>query len=301
MASPASHDQERRPSDGRGHRIPRQRTGRRRKDQQVRRRGSVKRGWTTWTTAIVDPRVTAIIPIVIDVLNVQKSMEHHFEAYGFWAPAIKDYVNHKITERMDTPGHDEILRICDPFSYRERLTMPKYIVNASGDEFFVPDSSQFYFDELPAPKYLRYVPNANHSLKGTDAVFSIHAFYDAILKKTPLPQFGWTMEKDGSITVTTKDAPKEVNLWQATNPKARDFRIDSIGKAFTKTTLNSESEGKYVATVDKPESGWTAFFVELVYDVGGTFPLKFTTQVSIVPDKLPHSIEEYRQTLRAGK
>jgi PhoPQ-activated pathogenicity-related protein len=45
----------------------------------------------------------------------------------------------------------------DPYSYRDRLTMPKFIVNASGDQYFPPDSSQFYFGDLPGEKYLRYV------------------------------------------------------------------------------------------------------------------------------------------------
>ena len=36
----------------------------------------------------------------------------------------------------------------------------------------------------------------------------------------------------------------------------------------------------------------TAFFVKLVFDRGGPTPFKFTTQVSIVPDVLPHRIEE---------
>src|SRR5262245_3079514 len=45
--------------------------------------GASKRGWTTWTTAIVDKRVVAIIPLVVDLLNVGPSFQHHFEAYGF--------------------------------------------------------------------------------------------------------------------------------------------------------------------------------------------------------------------------
>ena len=44
------------------------------------------------------------------------------------------------------------------------------MVNASGDQFFLPDSSQFYFDDLSGEKYLRYVPNASHSLEKTDAL-----------------------------------------------------------------------------------------------------------------------------------
>jgi hypothetical protein len=50
--------------------------------------------------------------------------------------------------------------------------------------------------------------------------------------------------------------------------------------------------------VKKPAKGWTAFFVELVFDSGTKVPYKFTTQVSIVPDKLPHSFEEFRRTIK---
>ncbi len=46
--------------------------------------GGSKRGWTTWMTAAVDKRVVAMMPIVIDVLNVDVSMRHHYSAYGFW-------------------------------------------------------------------------------------------------------------------------------------------------------------------------------------------------------------------------
>ena len=48
--------------------------------------GGSKRGWTTWTTAAVDKRVVAIVPMVIDLLNIEPSFEHHYRAYGFFAP-----------------------------------------------------------------------------------------------------------------------------------------------------------------------------------------------------------------------
>ena len=37
--------------------------------------GGSKRGWTTWTTAAVDRRVVAIMPAVIDLLNLEKSFD----------------------------------------------------------------------------------------------------------------------------------------------------------------------------------------------------------------------------------
>ena len=127
-------------------------------------------------TAAVDPRVAAIIPIVIDVLNVEPSIRHHAEAYGFWTEAVGNYYEHRILQRTGDPALAKLLRIEDPYFYRDRFTMPKYVINSAGDQFFCPDSSQFYFADLPGEKLLRYVPNADHSLKGSDAPSSLIAY-----------------------------------------------------------------------------------------------------------------------------
>src|SRR6266851_4652492 len=185
--------------------------------------GASKRGWTTWTAAAVDRRVIAIAPAVIDLLNVEPSFIHHWRAYGAWSDAVKDYVDQGLMDRMGTPAFHALMRIEEPYEYRDRLTMPKFIVNAAGDQFFLPDSSQFYFDDLRGEKHLRYVPNANHSLDKTDALESVQAFYAAVVSGTPRPEIKWTFEPDGSIKVTAKERPQEVRLWQATNPTARNF------------------------------------------------------------------------------
>ena len=48
-------------------------------------------------------------------------------------------------DQLDTPAFQKLMEIEDPYSYRDRLTMPKLIVNAAGDQFFLPDSSQLLF------------------------------------------------------------------------------------------------------------------------------------------------------------
>ena len=249
--------------------------------------GGSKRGWTTWLTGVVDKRVVAIVPIVIDVLNVKDSMLHHHAAYGFWAPSIGDYVAHGITERMHHPRMADLYNLVDPYSYRHRLTMPKFIVNGSGDQFFLPDSSRFYFDQLQGEKHLRYVANADHGLDGSDAVESIASFYWMIVNNKKRPEFSWTFETDGSIKVKTKDSPAQVLLWQATNPEARDFRNESFGPHYQSQALQDQGNGTYVAKLSEPSQGWTAAFVELTFDVGGPRPLKFTTAVRVLPDTLP--------------
>ncbi|MGE0883670.1 MAG: PhoPQ-activated pathogenicity-related family protein [Blastocatellales bacterium] len=257
--------------------------------------GGSKRGWTTWLVGVVDKRVAAIMPLVIDALNSEAITRHHYEALGFFSPSLKDYVNHGLfPHKIGTPEYRAVLKIEDAYEYRHRpaLKMPKFMINAAGDEFFLPDNSQFYYGDLPEEKHIRYVPNAKHNLAGSDAVDSMIAFYQAILSGKPRPRFLWKKQKDGSLIVTPIDKPKEVNLWQATNPNARDFKLDVIGKAYTSSPLKPEKNGTYVGRVAKPEKGYTAFFVEMVYDSGGGYPFKFTTEVSIVPDVLEYKFED---------
>jgi PhoPQ-activated pathogenicity-related protein len=166
--------------------------------------------------------------------------------------------------------------------------MPKFLINATGDQFFVPDSSQFYFDELPGVKYLRYVPNADHSLDGTDAWETLLTCYHAVLTRAPLPQFSWKIPRPETLEVRWQTVPSHVKLWQATNPEKRDFRLDSIGKVWTSTDLPITKDGVCVATVASPETGWRAFLLELTFpNEKISVPFKFTTPVSVVPDREP--------------
>jgi PhoPQ-activated pathogenicity-related protein len=257
--------------------------------------GGSKRGWTTWLVGATDDRVTAIIPLVIDALNSEAITKHHFEAYGFFSSALDDYVEQGLFPgKIGTPEYRAVLKIEDPYEYlgRPRLKMPKFMIDASGDQFFLPDNSQFYWGRIQEEKHIRYVPNAKHNLAGSDAVDSLIAFYDAVVTGRPRPRFSWTKQADGTLVVKPVDKPREVRLWQATNPKARDFRVDTIGNAYTSTMLSPRPDGTYVAPPPKPAAGWTAYFVELTYDSGTKTPFKFTTEVAVTPDVLPFKWEE---------
>ncbi len=296
--------------------------------------GASKRGWTTWLSAATDPRVTAIMPIVIDVLNMEVQMAHHYSAYGFYSSAIQDYVDMQIFERFGLPEGDSLLKIVDPYQYRRRLTMPKMIINSTGDQFFLPDSSRFYLGNpdpaanVPGENNLYYAPNTDHGLSSSDrlsadvgAYNAMLAFYNSFLRGVERPTFHWTVDKaNGTITVYTEKPPRTVKLWQATNRSARDFRLATIGEAWSsieltpyceeekgeeegemeetavKQTEGEEEEcdsGVYVGTVEIPEEGqgWTAFFIQLIYP-GPDRNLEdvdfaFSTEVVVVPDVYP--------------
>jgi PhoPQ-activated pathogenicity-related protein len=249
--------------------------------------GAAKHGWTAWTTAAVDPRVAAIIPAVDDQLNLEASLRHHFCVYGFWSPALRDYLDAGFLDLLGTPQSHRLMEIVDPYTYRDRLTLPKFIVNAVGDPNFTPDASRFYFDDLPGEKYLRYIPNTDHTLKNSDARESVIAFYQALLAGKPRPRLTWTFEPNGDIRVVTPDKPTSVKLWQATTKANRDFRLSSLGPAFRGTDLHDLNGGVYIGRVFKPEVGFTAYFVELTYPGIGKYPMKFTSGVRVSPDNEP--------------
>jgi PhoPQ-activated pathogenicity-related protein len=255
--------------------------------------GGSKRGWTTWTTAAVDKRVRGIFPIVIDMLNVVPSFKHHFAAYGFYAPAVGDYESKGIMKWQDTEAYAKLMKIVEPFEYRDRLTMPKYLINATGDQFFLPDSWRFYWDELQGPKHLRYVPNGEHSLRETDAYETLLAGYACIVHDMPMPQLEWDSPSPGVLHVQAKGmAPKEVKLWTADNPKERDFRVDTIGRSWKARELKAaDADGMAVqVSVGPPQKGYRAFMVEMTFQQKPMpAPLKMTTGVFVIPDVLPHA------------
>lgn len=261
--------------------------------------GGSKHGWTTWLAAVVDERVAAAIPIVIDLLNMDKSFRHHLGTYGFWAPAIHDYADMDIFDHIGTPEMTALTNIVDPYVYRDRLTIPRFIVNSAGDEFFLPDSSQFYYQDLsPAGnrsgggKYLRYVPNAAHSLDSAAAVETVLMYIHAALNDVELPEFTWQIEADGTLVVNSPTSePSDVKLWQASNSSARDFRYSTIGSGWSQISLPDQGGGRWEAQVDEPAVGWTAYFIEMHYPGDGLFDYTFTTGVHVTPCTLPFSAD----------
>ncbi len=258
--------------------------------------GASKRGWTTWLTAAVDDRVKGIAPVVIDVLDMDDQIDRHFKSYGEYSFAINDYVELNVFQSFGTPAGDELQAIVDPFAYVERYTMPKLILNATGDEFFLPDGSRLYFDQLPEPKELIYQPNIGHGSGDLDILSLLGdatSFYLGVARDETRPGVDWEILPTGAIRATAEVAPEQVRLYQATTdtPGQRDFRLTNrfgqeVGPEWTYTVLTPAKQGGnvFVGAVPYPDQDdWTGFFLEFRFD-----GYKLTTDVSIKPDWLPY-------------
>ena len=248
--------------------------------------GASKRGWTTWTTAATDDRVVAIIPVVIDMLNLEESFEHHWRNYGFWAPAVDNYVSEGVMDWMGTPEFDRLLEITEPYSFRSDFDMPKLLINAAGDQFFQPDSWEFYWNELIGEKHMQYVPNFGHDLSESDALPNMISFYASVLNDSPRPGYDWKVLEDKiQLTLDPANKPISVKAWTASNPNARDFRVDEFGPNWKSTEMKITDSGIYELSLENPEEGYKGYFIEATF--AGKTPLKITSGVEVMPRIYP--------------
>ena len=252
--------------------------------------GASKRGWATWTTAIVDDRVIAIIPVVIDVLNVESSFNHHWRCYGAWSPAINDYINEGIMDWTGSKEYARLLELVEPYSFIDQLTLPKFLINATGDEFFITDSWQFYWNDLVGDKYIQYVPNANHGLNGTYNLGSLVAFYNAVITESAIPKVDWSVSADSIYIEVLSDVNYKVTKWEAVNENARDFRVPVIGKVWKDLELSKTPDNQYAIHFSAPENGYKAGLLEIVFDSGTEVPFTFTTGTVVTPNTYPFGL-----------
>lgn len=233
--------------------------------------GASKRGWTTWLTGAHDKRVEAIGPMVIDVLNMPVSLDYHLTAWNEYSEQINDYIKLEIPQTVNTPEGKALTEMIDPYSYREKLTMPKLIFIGTNDEYWPVDAVKNYFEDIPGENYIHYTPNAGHGLDGGEkALRSLSAFWGRTLAKNPYADMDYSITADtesATIWVTTKSSDLlSIYLWSA-DSEDRDFRDEEW-----KSTKISEA-GEVTYTVKYPKTGFKAFYIDLEFadPKGGTY------------------------------
>ncbi len=250
--------------------------------------GASKRGWTTWNVAAVDDRVMGMAPVVIDLLNIIPSFQHHWQCYGEWAEAIDPYVNLSIMNWIETDEFLAMLKLVEPYQFLERLTMPKLLINATCDEFFVTDSWKFYWDDLQGENYLQYVPNVGHGLHGSYLPENLVSFYHSTITDTKIPDFKWHISKDTIFAKLDPANNYQIRIWEAINEKGRDFKSYVVGEeAWKMETLKISEDGSYAIPISAPESGYKGALLEVVFNPDSEFPLSLTSGTVITPDTYP--------------
>jgi PhoPQ-activated pathogenicity-related protein len=227
--------------------------------------GASKRGWTTWLTGASDPRVTAIGPMVIDILNMPVNLAHQMKAYGGYSVEIQDYVNLGIVQGIRSKSGKALVTMIDPYSYRGKLTMPKMLFMGTNDPYWVIDNVKNYLPAIPGDNLLHYVPNAGHDLgDGKSAFRALSAFFGITMAKGRYPVCTWKTKENKKDVRLTVDATKAILtgavLWYA-DSRDEDFRND---KWYSKD-LGIKNRSRIKVSERFPASGYRAFYLDLNY------------------------------------
>ncbi|HUH48083.1 MAG TPA: PhoPQ-activated protein PqaA family protein, partial [Arenibacter sp.] len=227
--------------------------------------GASKRGWTTWLTGASDKRVETIAPMVIDVLNMPVSLEYQLIVWNEYSDQINDYIKLEIPETVRSADGNALVQMIDPYSYRDKLTMPKLIFIGTNDQYWPVDAIKNYIDEIPGENYIHYVPNAGHDLGGGEqALRALSAFWGKSLNKDPQSDLGYEIKSDKeSATLTVTSESEELlnaYLWSA-NSEDRDFRDED----WSPTNIEVKKGEPIFYRVPFPEKGFKAFYIDLEY------------------------------------
>lgn len=241
--------------------------------------GASKRGWTTWLTSAVDARVTALAPMVIDMLNMAPQMKHQVESFGEFSEQLQDYTSKGLQKFLGTEPGTRLTSIVDPYNYRDQIDQPKLIILGTNDRYWPLDALNLYWDDLKGEKYILYVPNNGHGLRDYPRMIgTINALNQHVAGGKRLPKLDWKFEEaDGQLVLSLNagQKPAQVRVWTATS-KTRDFREAK----FTSHEIKPNSE-HYVYKLPAPESGYAALFGEAQFN-GESVPFYLSTNVRIV-------------------
>jgi PhoPQ-activated pathogenicity-related protein len=249
--------------------------------------GASKRGWTTWLTAAVEPRLKAIAPMVIDTLNMTKQMDHQLEAFGKYSEQIDDYTHRGLVPLPDTPEAKQLWRMVDPYFYRDQLSLPKLLIMGNNDPYWTADALNLYWDGLKGERWICYVPNAGHNLRQrhangkedtTQAISALGAFARHQILGVPLPKLDWKHDdQDGKLrlTVTAVSTPRAARLWVA-HALTQDFRK----AVWQEQAMQKRDKDTMHGLVERPQFGFVAFFGQLEYGLDG-LDYQLATQVRV--------------------
>eukprot|EP01132_Coremiostelium_polycephalum_P001299 gene1299-1641_t len=274
--------------------------------------GGSKRGWASWLAAAVDARIEAVIPYVFPNLNMIQNTNLHYRAYGGWSFSYGDYFEQGLIKYLNRPEFEAVAKHVDPIYYLDKLrTKSKYVVNAVGDEYFLPDSSSLFRSQLLGSTHIRIHPNTGHGLDGrsNELITEINTYYNMIINHQKLPEFDWSIvpyptTNQTTIYITIKSRcsfqrPTSVIVYQADtlSKTRRDWRYQHCNRTtgicelqginWVSAPLNQIDDDFYSFTISAPpQGGWRGAFIELTYP-SYFGPQRYTTDFFYAPFNFP--------------
>ncbi|CAF0845402.1 unnamed protein product [Brachionus calyciflorus] len=275
--------------------------------------GASKRGWVSYLTAAVDPRIFAVIPIVFDFVNLNANFHAQYRSLGGkYTFALKDYYDYELSKNIDTIEAYDLFKLVDVNMYLENLRDKIiYMIVGTGDEFMMPENLEHFIRNLKIQTNNVFVRvlDANHYLTGQEfsLILSIQGFL-VLLSKGPsyFPKYDWKFSNsltegkiEGKISNLKAFESYEFNSYSArtANNKRIDFRKNTIkgpqqikwvknvlvkSSPITKTSLSRN------VSVKISKSNYIGFYLESTLKFKGEKQyFVFSSNINIAPDTYP--------------
>ena len=128
--------------------------------------------------------------------------QNQFRSFNGYSFAINDYTENDIVAYVGTPEMTALQNNIDPYHYRTRLTMPKFVITGLMDEFQMTDDERHWFDEMPSgptgegvsdgnTKWLLKNPNTEHSTAAGRLIIILTIIYILLINYVKVFWFGF--------------------------------------------------------------------------------------------------------------
>jgi PhoPQ-activated pathogenicity-related protein len=237
--------------------------------------GHSKRGVTAWLAAATDRRVVGIVPMGADLLNLPAQ-------FAAW-PRLRTILLAE-PDQMSRESGRRILTVMDPYQYRRHLAIPKLNVSGSNDPAYPTAGVNLFWDGLPEPKWLLYVPNRGHNEPSDPRTApATYAFARAVATGKELPRVASTFEEFSGtriirLRLTTAVSAQSAQLWTAHGP-SRDLHAARWEPRPMQST--GQDSLSFQAEVERPDATCLGAFSAVTFaERGSSYVLTTTMHLS---------------------
>jgi PhoPQ-activated pathogenicity-related protein len=213
------------------------------------------------------------------MLSLGDHVKLQVASFGKMSEQLEDYTSRGIEKLLASPRGSDLVQIVDPFSYRDRYTMPKVIALGTNDPYWPLEACSLYYEGLPGPRWVSYCPNAGHGLPMPRIAALVAAMGRHVAGIEPLPPIEWRFEATASggaeCVVACATPPERITLWTAES-ESRDFRM-----ARWSSELVEAAGAEWRVPIARPAQGFVAGLVEMEF-AREPVPLMLTSGVKVL-------------------
>lgn len=186
-------------------------------------------------------------------------MNHQLDFWGSYSKSIDEYVSSGILSDLEDKDRIDLLKFVDPYSYIDRINIPKLIIVGTNDPYWPVDAVNLYYDQLKGTNGIVYAPNKGHGAETQRIVNAINALFVTIEENKSLPKIEATYEiTNNNLLIRTEISE---NDWEL--KEKRVFYAHSNIQDFRNAFFHSKEFESSEIMLEI--NNYTAFYIDCVF------------------------------------